>query len=63
LAALSRQRGEVESVEPQRMTSMMVKTKTPRKTLSTGIGKVQKRLHYPLDVIQLRVPAGMWRTR
>jgi hypothetical protein len=31
------------------MTSMMAKTKTPRKTLPTGIGKVLKRLHYPLD--------------
>ena len=30
-------------------------TKTPRKTLPTGIGKVLKRLHYPLDVILLCV--------
>jgi transposase-like protein len=34
---------------------MMAKTKTPRKTLPTGIGKVLKRLHYPLDVILLCV--------
>ena len=33
----------------------MSKTKTPRKTLPTGIGKVLKRLHYPLDVILLCV--------
>ena len=33
----------------------MAKTKTPRKTLPTGIGKVLKRLHYPLDVILLCV--------
>ncbi|MFD1561717.1 IS6 family transposase, partial [Paraburkholderia silviterrae] len=26
---------------------MMAKTKTPRKTLPAGIGKVLKRLHYP----------------
>ncbi|GJH18441.1 IS6 family transposase [Caballeronia novacaledonica] len=37
------------------MTSMMAKTKTPRKTVPTGIGKVLKRLHYPLDVILLCV--------
>src|ERR1700760_375464 len=37
------------------MTSMMAKTKTPRETLPTGIGKVLKRLHYPLDVILLCV--------
>ncbi|WP_184040407.1 IS6 family transposase [Paraburkholderia sp. Cpub6] len=30
-------------------------TKTPRKTLSPGIAKVLKRLHYPLDVILLCV--------
>ena len=30
-------------------------TKTPRKTLPPGIGKVMKRLHYPLDVILLCV--------
>jgi putative transposase len=35
------------------MTSMMAKTKSPRKTLPAGIGKVLKRLHYPLDVILL----------
>ena len=35
------------------MTIMMAKTKTPRKTLPAGIGKVLKRLHYPLDVILL----------
>ena len=40
---------------PQRMTSMMAKTKSPRKTLPAGIGKVLKRLHYPLDVILLCV--------
>src|SRR6478609_3737321 len=34
---------------------MMAKTKTPRKTLPTGIGKVLKRLHYPLDVMLLCV--------
>jgi putative transposase len=33
----------------------MAMTKTPRKTLPTGIGKVLKRLHYPLDVILLCV--------
>jgi len=33
----------------------MAKTKTPRKTLPAGIGKVLKRLHYPLDVILLCV--------
>ncbi|MDH6147492.1 transposase-like protein [Paraburkholderia sp. WSM4179] len=33
----------------------MAKTKAPRKTLPAGIGKVLKRLHYPLDVILLRV--------
>jgi putative transposase len=38
---------------PQRMTSVMAKTKSPRKTLPAGIGKVLKRLHYPLDVILL----------
>ena len=37
------------------MTNMMAKTKTPRKTLPAGIGKVLKRLHYPLDVILLCV--------
>ncbi|OTP67892.1 Mobile element protein [Caballeronia sordidicola] len=37
------------------MTSMMAMTKTPRRTLRTGIGKVLKRLHYPLDVILLCV--------
>src|SRR5471030_1338542 len=37
------------------MTSMMAMTKTPRKTLPTGIGKVLKRLHYSLDVILLCV--------
>ena len=37
------------------MTSMMAKTKSPRKTLPAGIGKVLKRLHYPLDVILLCV--------
>lgn len=34
---------------------MMAMTKTPRKTLPTGIGKVLKRPHYPLDVILLCV--------
>jgi transposase-like protein len=34
---------------------MMKKTKTPCKTLPAGIGKVLKRLHYPLDVILLCV--------
>jgi putative transposase len=34
---------------------MMAKTKTPCKTPPTGIGKVLKRLHYPLDVILLCV--------
>jgi len=33
----------------------MAKTKTPRRTLPAGIGKVLKRLHYPLDVILLCV--------
>ena len=33
----------------------MAKTKTPRKTLPTGIGKVLKRLHCPVDVILLCV--------
>ena len=38
------------------MTNMMIGTrKTPRKTLPAGIGKVLKRLHYPLDVILLCV--------
>src|ERR1700716_2696212 len=37
------------------MTSMMAKTKSPRKTLPAGIGKVLKRLHYPLDVMLLCV--------
>lgn len=37
------------------MTSMMAKKNTPRKTLPAGIGKVLKRLHYPLDVILLCV--------
>jgi putative transposase len=37
------------------MTNMMAKTKTARKTLPIGIGKVLKRLHYPLDVILLCV--------
>jgi putative transposase len=32
---------------------MMVKTKSPRKTLPAGIGKVLKRLHYPLDDVIL----------
>jgi transposase-like protein len=34
---------------------MMAKTKSPRKTLPAGIGKVLKWLHYPLDVILLCV--------
>ena len=34
---------------------MMAKTKTPRKTLPTGIANVLKRLHYPVDVILLCV--------
>jgi putative transposase len=29
----------------------MKKTQTPRKTLASGIAKVLKRLHYPLEVI------------
>ncbi|MDR6450164.1 hypothetical protein J2794_006304 [Paraburkholderia terricola] len=33
--------------------------KTPRKTLTPGIAKVPKRLHYPLDVILLCVPPGL----
>ncbi|MGF6508352.1 putative transposase [Paraburkholderia sp. 32] len=37
------------------MISIMAKTQTPRKTLPAGIGKVLKRLHYPLDVILLCV--------
>ncbi|MGF6369013.1 transposase-like protein [Paraburkholderia sp. RAU6.4a] len=37
------------------MISIMAKTKTPRKTPPAGIGKVLKRLHYPLDVILLCV--------
>jgi putative transposase len=37
------------------MTNIMEKTKTPRKTLPTGIGKVLRRLHYPLDVILMCV--------
>src|ERR1700742_3156732 len=34
---------------------MAMMGKTPRKTLPTGIAKVLKRLHYPLDVILLCV--------
>jgi transposase-like protein len=34
---------------------MMAKTKTPGKALPAGIGKVLKRLHYPLEVIVLCV--------
>jgi transposase-like protein len=30
---------------------MMAKTKSPRKTVPVGIGKVLKRLHYPLEVM------------
>jgi putative transposase len=37
------------------MTSTMAKTKTPRRALPARIGKVLKRLHYPLDVILLCV--------
>ncbi|TCK88869.1 hypothetical protein B0G74_7148 [Paraburkholderia sp. BL9I2N2] len=37
------------------MTSVMAKTRMPRKALPAGIGKVLKRLHYPLDLIQLCV--------
>src|SRR6202011_1519753 len=33
----------------------MKKTETPRKTLATGIARVLKRLHYPLDVMLLCV--------
>src|SRR5580704_13432225 len=33
----------------------MKKTQTPRKTLSAGIARVLKRLHYPLDVMLLCV--------
>jgi putative transposase len=39
------------------MTNMMAKTKTPPQTLPAGIGKVLKRLHYPLDVI---LPCVRW---
>ena len=35
------------------MTNMMAKTKSPRETLPANIGKLLKRLHYPLDVIRL----------
>ncbi len=48
---LSHSRGQVKFVD--HMTSMMAKTKTPSKTLPAGVGKVQKRLHYSLDVILL----------
>jgi putative transposase len=34
---------------------MMAKAKTPRKTLPAGIGRVLKRLHFPVDVILLCV--------
>jgi len=34
---------------------MAVRKKTPRRTLLADIGKVLKRLHYPLDVILLCV--------
>jgi hypothetical protein len=37
------------------MTSMMAKTRMPLKALPAGIGKVLKRLHYPLDLIRLCV--------
>jgi putative transposase len=38
------------------MTNTMGDTrKTPRKTLPDGVGKVLKRLHYPLDVILICV--------
>lgn len=37
------------------MTNMMAKTKSPRETLPANIGKLLKRLHYPLDVILLCV--------
>jgi putative transposase len=43
--------------------AMPKKKKTLRKTLPAGIGKVLKRLRYPLDVILLCVCGGMWRTR
>ncbi len=33
----------------------LTKTKTDRRTLPAGIARVLKRLHYPLDVILLRV--------
>ena len=33
----------------------MKKTATPRSTLAPGIAKVLRRLHYPLDVMLLRV--------
>ena len=33
----------------------MKKTQTPQKTLSAGIARVLKRLHYPLDVMLLCV--------
>ena len=35
------------------MTSMMVKMRTPRKTLPADIGKVLKGLRYPLDMLLL----------
>ncbi|CAB3775155.1 hypothetical protein LMG29542_08537 [Paraburkholderia humisilvae] len=35
------------------MTKMMAKTKTLGKAPPAGIGKVLKRLHYPLEVILL----------
>ncbi|MGF6979821.1 hypothetical protein QFZ94_008338 [Paraburkholderia sp. JPY465] len=39
----------------------MAKTKTPSKMLPAGIGKVLKRLHYPLDVTCC-ASGGTWRT-
>ena len=37
------------------LNTMSEITKTPCKTLPAGIGRVLKRLHYPLDVILLCV--------
>jgi putative transposase len=37
------------------MNTMAMTGKTPRKTLTQGIAKVLKRLHYPLDMILLCV--------
>jgi hypothetical protein len=39
----------------KRTVAKLTKTKTDRRTLPAGIARVLKRLHYPLDVILLRV--------